>query len=454
MSQEGIGAIAVTDHHDLAFFPFVKKAAQEELDDSGQPVAANQKLIVFPGVELTLTSPTCQALLILDADFPENLFQSVLTALGITPAASTDSRTKPVERIPQDAVNGLPDLYDRLNVHGFLKGRFIVLPNVSEGGNSTVLRSGFGGHYKTMPCVGGYVDGDIAQLGDGNKTIIAGKNREYGFKSIGVFQTSDNRHRNHKELGKFTTWVKWSEPTAEALRQACLAKESRLSQTEPELPTAWITSLTVSNSKFLGHLDLEFNEQYSAIIGGRGSGKSTILEYLRWGLCDQPVENDESDIAPVQAKRKSIINDTLVKRDGEVHVTFLLNDVEHIDKRNSKTQTILLKVGNGDFAPTTEQEIRNLLPIQAYSQKQLSSVGVRLDELKRFVALPVKHALDQIRSDIRDLEAKIRGHTSNFFGNAILKPKYQNTRSKLIRSRSKWSHCGKHSRDSVKRMKT
>jgi chromosome segregation protein len=98
----------------------------------------------------------------------------------------------------------------------------------------------------------------------------------------------------------------------------------------------------------------------------------------------------------------------LQKREGEVHVTFLLNEVRHIVKRNSKAQTILLKVGDGDFAPTTEQDIRNLLPIQAYSQKQLSSVGIRLEELRRFVELPIKHALDQIKSDIRDLEAKIR----------------------------------------------
>jgi chromosome segregation protein len=55
--------------------------------------------------------------------------------------------------------------------------------------------------------------------------------------------------------------------------------------------------------------------------------------------------------------------------------------------------------------------------VQAYSQKQLSSVGVRIDELKRFVELPIKHNLDQIRSDIRDTEAKIR----NAYGNLIRK---------------------------------
>ncbi len=166
--------------------------------------------------------------------------------------------------------------------------------------------------------------------------------------------------------------------------------------------------MSVSNSKFMGRIEVEFNQQNNAVVGGRGTGKSTILEYLRWGLCDQPVDNTDSDIAPVQIKRKKMIDDTLNKMDGEVIVMFLLNDVKHIIKRNSKTQEILLKIGDADFIQTTEQEVRNLFAVEAYSQKQLSSIGVRIEELKRFVELPIKQSLDQIRSDIRDTEAKIR----------------------------------------------
>src|SRR6266704_1438280 len=83
--KKGLGAIAITDHHDLAFFGYIKKAAKAELDDSGQPVPDDKKLVVFPGIELTLTAPNCQAILILDAEFPENLLRSVLSALAINP---------------------------------------------------------------------------------------------------------------------------------------------------------------------------------------------------------------------------------------------------------------------------------------------------------------------------------------------------------------------------------
>jgi len=411
--RKGLGAIAITDHHDFAFFPYIKKAAQDELDDQGQPVPVDKRIVVFPGMELTLTAPNCQALLILDADFPENLLPSVLTALSITQAPPTDTKNFQVTRIPQNVVADLADLYEKLNSHGQLRGRFIVFPNVSEGGNCTLLRSGFANFYKTMPCVGGYTDGAVSQFGKGNLAIVSGQNRDYGFKSIGLFQTSDNRRRDHTDLGKFSTWVKWSEPTAEALRQACLAKESRLSQVEPTLPSLWIVSMSVSNSKFLGRIEVEFSEQGNAVIGGRGTGKSTLLEYLRWGLCDQPVDNTGSDIAPVQMRRKKLIEDTLLKLDGEVIVAFLLNGVPHIVKRNSKTQEISLRIGGGAFSQVTEQQMRNIFPVQAYSQKQLSSLGVRIEELKRFVELPIKQTLDKIRFDIRSTEAGLRSAYSN-----------------------------------------
>jgi chromosome segregation protein len=63
------------------------------------------------------------------------------------------------------------------------------------------------------------------------------------------------------------------------------------------LPSTRLESINVSNSGFLGPVALEFNLQYNALIGGRGTGKSSLLEYLRWGLCDQPTgEIDDSEL--------------------------------------------------------------------------------------------------------------------------------------------------------------
>ena len=225
--EKGLDALAITDHHDLAFVKYIREAARAELDDDGRPVPANKQIVVFPGIELTLNVP-CQALLIFDAGFPDDLFSLVLNALAITPRNASEPTSAKVVRLEQ--ITTLGELRDELDKHEFLRRKYIILPNVSDGGSDTLLRSGAGPKYKAMPCVGGYLDGSIDQLGQGNQNIINGKARDYGYKRIAVFQTSDSRREDHAELGRASTWVKWATPTAEALRQACLAQESRVSQ--------------------------------------------------------------------------------------------------------------------------------------------------------------------------------------------------------------------------------
>src|ERR1051326_5061038 len=61
--ERGLRAIAITDHHDMTFVPFVRRAAAAETDADGKELLEAEKLVVFPGMELTLAVP-CQALLI------------------------------------------------------------------------------------------------------------------------------------------------------------------------------------------------------------------------------------------------------------------------------------------------------------------------------------------------------------------------------------------------------
>ena len=149
--------------------------------------------------------------------------------------------------------------------------------------------------------------------------------------------------------------------------------------------------------------------QYNALIGGRGTGKSTILEYLRWGLCDQlPATVDDDELPNYQVRRKSLIEKTLQAVNGTVQVSFTVNGIPHVVRRNSVTDDLQLKVGTGDFAQCTEGDIRSLLPIQAYSQKQLSNVSVRLEELTRFVEAPVRTSLGDFEKSFERAAAEIR----------------------------------------------
>jgi len=291
---------------------------------------------------------------------------------------------------------------------GVLAGRYIILPHVGDdGGHKTLLRKDFDPEYAAMPCVGGYIECDWD--GHGKKHILNGETTGWGRKAIGVFQTSDSRHEDCRFLGCRTTWVKMAEPTAEALRQACLARQSRISQTPPVLPTRYIARIEVSGSKFMGSFDFELNAQFNALVGGRGTGKSTILEYLRWAMQDQPVPYDSDiDMSDGVSKKRRLIQETLEDVGGSVAVHWLLDGIPHVVRCNSASKEITLQIGTGAAAPVTADDIRRLLPIRAYSQKQLSSVSNRTAELQRFVEQPVQDELARLEAEIAEKRELIR----------------------------------------------
>jgi chromosome segregation protein len=404
---KGLQAVAITDHHDVVFFKYIKEAALQETDKSGQPLDPSDRLTVFAGVELTLGIP-CQALLIFDADLPVEFLPSALSALGITPSDAAAAKTAATKKLE---FMSFEDLYKTLNKLDSLRDHFIVFPHFSDGGHKSLLRKDFEKHYISMPCVGGYVDGSLPvddNKSKGWRSITSGLDKNWGNKTIGMFQTSDSRSRSHAKLGTHATWIKWAIPTAEALRQACLAQNSRISQEAPQLPAVVIRSIHVSNSEFLGPLDLRLNPQYTALIGSRGTGKSTILEYLRWGLCDEHDPEDADGMESVGVRQQRLVDNTLKKYSATVEVRFEVNGVPHLVRRRSATGEILLKIGEAELQPCTKEDIRTLLPIEAYSQKQLSRVGHRVDDLNDFVRSGIKTELDSLDGQVRSLISQSR----------------------------------------------
>ncbi|WP_312046740.1 TrlF family AAA-like ATPase [Anaerotignum sp.] len=412
--ENGLDAIAITDHHDVVFAKIIRKVAEERNREFIEAQQYDKCITVFPGMELTLSNPACQCLIIFDADFPDSDLDSVVNFLGLNPNNEYEKSHAQVCRISEEINQNLEKLHKRLDELGYCKGRYIIFPNVNKSGQFTILRQGFNEHYSKMPCVGGYVDKEIS-TDSGYLNKLNGGDHNYGNKAIGVVSTSDNRYQDGRLFGHYSTWVKWEEPTAEALRQACLARESRISQESPELPQIFISRLEVTNSKFMGSFVVEFNNQYNALIGGRGTGKSTILEYLRWGLCDQTdLLEDIETKSDLEKRRQILMEKTLIPYEGEVRITFIVNGIIHVVKRNSVTKGIQLKIGSGNFEQVKEEQIRTILPIQGYSQKQLSNVGVRTDELKRFIQQPIVDQLGNLSFQLIDNAKKTRSTYSEY----------------------------------------
>jgi type III restriction enzyme len=122
---------------------------------------------------------------------------------------------------------------------------------------------------------------------------------------------------------------------------------------------------------------------------------------------------DDPDAPNYQSRRGRLIENTLKPLGSTVDVTFTINDVIHIVRRDSKDGGLLIKIGADEMRPCNETEVRALLPIQAYSQKQLSDVSVRTDELGRFVTAPIRTELAQLDRLISERAERIRQTFAN-----------------------------------------
>ena len=137
--------------------------------------------------------------------------------------------------------------------------------------------------------------GPISGAPDDVRPILENKNPDYTReRHVAVLNCQDVR--SPEDLSKTATscYVKMTAPTIEGLRQAFLDPGSRvrlLSDPAPEehiefLGLAWETE------GFLRGCRLHFNENLNVLIGGRGSGKSTIIESLRYVLGIEPIGED------------------------------------------------------------------------------------------------------------------------------------------------------------------
>jgi hypothetical protein len=85
-------------------------------------------------------------------------------------------------------------------------------------------------------------------------------------------------------------FIKMSQVSVEGLRQAFLDPESRVRLTSDPLPEPHAEFLAVSwEGGFLDNVTLHLNENLNALVGGRGTGKSTMVESLRYVLGFDPI---------------------------------------------------------------------------------------------------------------------------------------------------------------------
>jgi type III restriction enzyme len=399
-AAKGLRAVALTDHHEMIMVPYVQKAIEDR-----RKADAKFDLWFFPGMELTAGGGK-QCLIIFDADLSEEWRKQAQGKLGIV-YADLNEKTATAPKVAQLTSN-YADIAKSLDEIEGLQGKYIVLPNVSQGQKHTVLTDGAHGDFRRMPYVGGYLDRDqtIDTLGTRNLRRLSGTDKTWSVREIYPLPTSDSRSEDFAALGQNNAWIKLAEPTAEAIRQAFLGHRSRIRIKQPQIPSLFITSAEVDNSAILQPTALLLSPELNAVIGGRGSGKSSFLEYVAFAL-GRSCYDIARDHYSVTQRMHDLINDTLVSKGGRVSLNITQDNATFQIVRGPATaHQPQITYPSGTTQTITVKELCSLFPAVVYSQGELAEIGnqagkkAQLSELLQFVNPEYKREDDELASDI------------------------------------------------------
>lgn len=213
-------------------------------------------------------------------------------------------------------------------------------------------------------------------------------------------------------LGYRHTWLKMSNPSVEALRQAFLDPLSRVSvqgerpsdsQTHPR-----ISSVSVRGAKFLADQEVFFSENLNCVIGGRGSGKSSLLEYIRFAIGLDDVPSGKTDISLVR-KREQLLS-SISNEGAQIRVSFQAEggvpDTLVFTPTNPAGQQRMIEGRDVDDLPTVLKQLQ----AQFFSQGELSRMtgnGAGQGQVLSLIDASSGAALIDLKIRERDLQARL-----------------------------------------------
>lgn len=298
--EVGLEVIAITEHN-LApadcpsLVPEIEAAIDLLSDEFGYSIT------VFPGFEVEVPiGRGIHVLCLFEPGTPVDVLSEKLTALGLpTGARFDDGQARP---IPASSNLTLDRLLREIQEDESVPG-IVILAHASAGSGvmdsdrliqwwSAEVISDGRLHCLELPHDRGhYLDLEQQTL---TKSVLQNADSRYERSHpIAAICSSDCKSIDQIDdmpnyIGFRHTWLKMGRPSIEGLRQAFLDHESRVrfGPTNPAEAFAYpqITSVSIRNAGFLNDQVILLSPNMNVIIGGSGTGKSTILNYLRMCL--------------------------------------------------------------------------------------------------------------------------------------------------------------------------
>jgi DNA repair ATPase RecN len=399
-AEIGVSVLAITDHNDVSGVPAFRSAA------------VDRGIHVFPGFELS-SSEGVHILCIYPQDIDDERLGRFLGEFGIrNTSPSSDLSNKSFVEILR---------------HVRQQGGVAVAAHVTNESGLFKVLSGKpriqAWHAEELLAI--QIPGPVEDLLQDVRQIVENKNADYRRAhaaeerlAIAVVNAKDIVKPEDLDDRSATCWVKMSEVSIEGLRQAFLDPGSRIrlnpkeGKLEPE-EHAELVALAWEGG-FLDGAALHFNPNLNVLVGGRGAGKSTVVESIRSVLGVDAV-GDEARKA-----NEGIVRHVL-KSGTKISLLIRAHRPAVCEYRIERTipNPPLVRDEHGEVSNLSPQDV--LPRVEVYGQHEISELTKSREKLTRLLdrfverdeSLPPRRAalrrdMEKSRRSVLDARAELR----------------------------------------------
>ena len=418
-----IDCVAITDHNSGAWIDQLK-VAYERMRNANTP--GFRELHLFPGVEISVNAGF-HLLAIFDVDKTMSDIDTLLGLIdydGVKGDSNSVTRKSAIEAV--EAVlhaGGIPIPSHTDDAKGLLRLK-------DDGSNKPELDA------HTIRQVLACENILAMEVVDPSRPKPA-LYKEADVTWSEVLGSDCHSFRSQNCPGSRYTWVKMETPSIEGLRLALMDGAGfsirRNDEEEPvELPRLFVEAVEINNARFMGRgqpAKLEFSPRLNSLIGGRGTGKSTVVHALRLAarleneLVEELGNQSEPRLTFERFKRvPADRTDTGGLRDTtEITWTVMRDGVRYRVRWSNDERTVEEDGGEDRWSPSAIQAVSyDRFPIRIYSQGQIAALAgenqqallgvidktAGVDELKRRLE-ETQAAFFASRARIRELDGKL-----------------------------------------------
>ncbi len=360
---EKLDAIAITDHNSGEWIDRVKDAAR------------GTSLVVFPGVEISCPGGKggIHLIALFDIDKGTAHVAGLLSKLGITPENQGDTKSL-VNGTPKAIIDVIQDSnWQGIAIPAHVTSTKGILEDMRGQQRTEIIQ-----HPNLIAVEASCFQKENLKR-DGKRAVdlLNGNDPTYQ-KKLAVYQASDNPSGTSKGghgidgIGSRCAFFKMEDINLASLRQCFFDPDVRIRQDFEFAPKQYqrIAKVSISGG-FLSEQTVHFNEGLNSIIGGKGTGKSLLVELMRFAL-DQPP--DRAEIADDHNRK---LNDQLMQ--GNYVELEFVDDIGNskrlkkvFDSQNSYYEAI-------DYKPA------QVFPVLFLSQNEIIRIAESASEQLKFI---------------------------------------------------------------------